>query len=153
MSRNLASIMDFFAAAPKAIETKQVTNALTKTFSQILTKGGKRQEAILARVNSRLKLKYQVDNPIQLAITACKPIVRFKKTKPKRYEPIALTEKIQMNLAIKWIIECAYKREYDNIKDLERGLFDEVVSVLDGSSKVYEKRFNMHKSPTQWMPL
>ena len=100
--------------------------------------------------NAKLKLKYQIDNPIQVAIDTVKPIIRHPTRKGKQAEsleaPVVLTQQQQSRIAVKWILEAVRNRKYEfNCRNFEKGLFDEVSAIFDGNSSLFQKRFNYHK--------
>ena len=121
---------------------------LMNHFVKVLTKGGHCRDDIIARVNSKLKQRYGVEYPIQVAVDAVKPVLKFQRFKhSKHYVPIVLHGKSAEGIAIRWIINTAYSKEYLGKRDLERGLYDEIDAILQGSSSVYQKRFNFHRNP------
>lgn len=121
--------------------------SLCPNFLGSLIKGGVSQNAILARVNARLKLDYQIDNPIQLAIDSVKPLLEYKSMMGRKQTlPRVLTPHRQNGIAIRWLVEAATQREYNTVRNLERGLYDEIAEIFAGTSSLYAKRFNMHKS-------
>lgn len=121
---------------------------LMNHFVKVMTKGGQCKDDIVARVNSKLRQRYGVEYPIQVAVDAVKPVLKFQRFKhSKQYVPIVLHGKSSEGIAIRWIITSAYSKEYLGKRDLERGLYDEIDSILQGSSSVYQKRFNFHRNP------
>jgi ribosomal protein S7 len=123
---------------------------LNGAFLTILCKRGIKRENVVASVNSKLRKFYLVENPIQHAIDAVKPVLQYKKMKGmKKAVPVLLPEKRQTNTAIKWIIESALSKNYKYGPCLERGLFDEINSIIQGTSSVYQKRYMFHKNPNQ----
>ena len=120
---------------------------LCSNFLGSLIKGGVSQHAIVARVNARLKLDYQIDNPIQLAIDSVKPLLEYKSMMGRRQTlPRILSPHRQNGIAIRWLIEAATERKYNTVRSLEKGLYDEIAEIFAGTSSLYAKRFNMHKS-------
>lgn len=112
-----------------------------------MIKCGTSQHAIVAKVNAKLKLDYQIDNPIQLAIDSVKPLLEYRSMMGRRQTlPKILSPNRQNGVAIRWLIETAKQREYNTVSSLERGLYDEIAEIFAGTSSLYTKRFNMHKS-------
>lgn len=125
----------------------RTTGVLCKQFVGSLVKEGQRQDAAIAKVNTRLKLAYQVDNPIQLALDIIKPLVQYKSVAGRKQTiPKVLSEHRRLGEAVRWILESAHGRKYSHKRDLEQSLFDEVEAIFDGSSHLYARRFNMHKT-------
>jgi ribosomal protein S7 len=121
---------------------------LMNHFVKVMTKGGHCRDDIVARVNSKLKQRYGVEYPIQVAVDAVKPVLKFQRFKhSKQYVPIVLHGKSAEGIAIRWIVNSAHSKEYLGKRNLERGLFDEIDSILQGTSSVYQKRFNFHRNP------
>jgi len=124
------------------------SSELMNHFVKVLTKGGQSRDDIIARVNSKLKQRYGVEYPIQVAVDAVKPVLKFQRFKhSKQYVPIVLHGKSAEGIAIRWIINTAHSKEYLGKRNLERGLYDEIDAILQGSSSVYQKRFNFHRNP------
>jgi ribosomal protein S7 len=132
------------------------TTALTSTgklftgFLGCSIKKGFLPERALAHANARLKLKYQIDNPIQVAIEAVKPILRHppKLRSPTAHPglPTVLSPRDQYRVAVKWILAAVRARKYEfDCRNFEKGLFDEISAIFDGTSSVYAKRFQYHK--------
>ena len=65
---NYAQAVDLLARPPTALLTH---------FSSMLTKHGHRNDALLVRITTALRLKYAVPNPIEHAVDALKPTIRF----------------------------------------------------------------------------
>ena len=121
---------------------------LMNHFIKVMTKGGHCRDDIVARVNSKLRQRYGVEYPIQVAVDAVKPVLKFQRFKhSKQYVPIVLHGKSAEGIAIRWIVNSSHAREYLGKRNLERGLFDEVDAILQGNSSVYQKRFNFHRNP------
>jgi ribosomal protein S7 len=124
--------------------------SLLKHFSTILIKHGKRRDALLMRINTALKLKYGVPNPIEVAVDAITPIIRFYRPKNKKiWIPEAIWPKSSTGMAIRWIAKAASNRTYGQWKrpDLERGLTDEIEGILAGTSSLFTKKLACHKNP------
>jgi ribosomal protein S7 len=137
-------------------EIKPNTSALVSSsptelmshFVKVMTKGGRCRDDIVARVNSKLRQRYGVEFPIQVAVDAVKPVLKFQKFKhSKQYVPIVLHSKSAEGIAIRWIVNTASAKEYLGKRNVERGLYDEIDSILLGTSSVYQKRFNFHRNP------
>ena len=132
--------------APAVLRSSPIE--LMNHFVKILTKGGHCRDDIIARVNSKLRQRYGVEYPIQVAVDAVKPVLKFQRFKhSKQYVPIVLHGKSSEGIAIRWIVNTAYSKEYLGKRDIERGLYDEIDGILQGSSSVYQKRFNFHRNP------
>lgn len=117
-------------------------------FVKVMTKGGRTRDDLVSKVNSKLKQRYGVEFPIQVAVDAVKPVLKFQRFKnSKKYVPIVLHGKSAEGIAIRWIVQSAHSREYLGKRNLERGLFDEIDAILQGTSSVYQKRFNFHRNP------
>lgn len=158
-----SSLSNLFSSASPS--TTQILNELpTKTnisailrsapvdlmnhFVKVMTKGGRCRDDIVARVNSKLRQRYGVEYPIQVAVDAVKPVLKFQRFKhSKQYVPIVLHGKSAEGIAIRWIVNSSHSREYLGKRNIERGLFDEVDAILQGNSSVYQKRFNFHRNP------
>lgn len=135
---------------PSSGAVKNDPKMLVPTFLTILCKKGIKRENVLASVNSRLKHSFQTDNPIQIAIDAIKPVLKYKKLKGlKKAVPVVLNEKTQINTAIKWIVDSASSKQYNQKPSLEKGLYDEISSILLGTSSLFTKRFQFHRNPNQ----
>lgn len=159
--RIFSSLSNLFSATPSTILSelpKKSSNVpavlrsspieLMNHFVKVLTKGGHCRDDIIARVNSKLKQRYGVEYPIQVAVDAVKPVLKFQRFKhSKQYVPIVLHGKSSEGIAIRWIVATAYSKEYLGKRNLERGLYDEIDSILQGNSSVYQKRFNFHRNP------
>jgi ribosomal protein S7 len=116
----------------------------------LLTKNGKRQDAVLMRVHNALSLKYGHPNPVEVAVDAVRPIVRYFKPKNiKIFVPEALWPRTSIGMALRWIVKGAEARTYGpwKVPDLERGLGDELDSVLDGTSALYARKLQCHRNP------
>lgn len=121
---------------------------LMSHFAKVMTKGGRSRDDIVARVNSKLKQRYGVEFPMQVAVDAVKPVLKFQRFKhSKQYVPIVLHSKSSEGIAIRWIVNTAHSREYLGKRNIERGLYDEIDAILQGDSSVYQKRFNFHRNP------
>lgn len=154
-NRSFSSLSSLFSST-NAINSQNNAPAILKSspidlmnhFVKVLTKGGRCRDDIVARVNSKLRQRYGVEFPIQVAVDAAKPVLKFQRFKnSKQYVPIVLHGKSAEGIAIRWIINSAYSKEYMGKRDLERGLYDELDSILQGTSSVYQKRFNFHRNP------
>lgn len=125
---------------------------VTKAFYAALTRHGIRRDSILARVTAQLRLKYNHPAPLDLAIDALKPAIRFvrpKDTKAGKYHvPVAVWPESGVGMAVRWVVKAAEGRKYRGQRpDLERGLWDELDAVLSGSSSLFAKKANMHRNP------
>ncbi len=120
-----------------------------KHFAALLTKRGKRGSTALMEANMRLRTLYGVPDPLQRAVRAITPSVRFAKSKTSRaFLPVALFPESARSIAIRWIIEAASGRLYNGGRpDLVRGLVDEAAAIIDGTSALYARRFNLHRNP------
>lgn len=116
-----------------------------------LTKQGKTQDSILSKVNSRLKLLLQLDNPIQKSIDTIRPVLYYKRSSKSASDshPIMLSEKKSFNLGWHWIVHAAMERKYiaGRKTDLEQGLYDEILAIFQGTSSLYTRRFRFHRAP------
>lgn len=123
-------------------------SAIMQHFTQIITKGGQKRDDIVGRVNSVLRQKYGVEWPIQIAVDSVKPVLKFQRFKhSKHYVPVILHAASAEGIAIRWIVEAAHNRMYLGKRDFLRGLIDEIDAILQGTSSVYQKRFNFHRNP------
>jgi ribosomal protein S7 len=118
-------------------------------LSALLTRHGKRGDSIVAEVNHQLRVKYQVSDPISQAIMALRPIVAYKRGGPsRRFVPQAQIPHSANSIALRWVIDAANKRSYEGGRpQLLRGLVDELDAVINGSSSLYAKKFQMHRNP------
>lgn len=126
------------------------TSPITAKFIGMLTKGGRPLDKKICQAVFRLRIAFQMADPLALAVDAVKPIIQYKKTSnPKYYVPCLLNSVIASNLAIKWIIHAAVGRTFYSTKipELEQGLYDEVCAIFNGTSKVYARRYQMHRNP------
>lgn len=158
-SKSFSTLSNLFSSANSSQVINEIpksSNALMKSspvdlmnhFVKVMTKGGHCRDDIIARVNSKLKQRYGVEYPIQVAVDAVKPVLKFQRFKhSKQYVPIVLHGKSAEGIAIRWIVNSAYAKEYLGKRNLERGLYDEIDSILQGTSSVYQKRFNFHRNP------
>ena len=117
----------------------------------MLTFAGKPLDTKLARAAFRLRLRFQMEDPIGVAVEAIKPVIQYVKVGTQR-NLIARTIKPekQTRMAMKWLVKAAFARGYGpggRVSDFEQGLVDEVSAVLAGTSSLYQKRFNMHRNP------
>jgi ribosomal protein S7 len=138
------------SALSTALETVQGSSpaSLLTHFVRILTKNGNRRDELLARVNGSLRQKYAIEHPIQAAVEAIKPVLKYQRFKNARHHvPIVLHPKSAESIAIRWIVAAALNREHQGKRSLERGLFDEMDAILQGNSPVYQKRLNFHRNP------
>ncbi len=122
---------------------------LMKHFSKILTRHGSRGEEIVARVSSTLRHRYQHPSPIQLAIDAIKPVLKYQKFKnAKGYVPVVLHPKPSVGIALRWIVGQASQKIYVGGRPcIERGLVDEFEAIIQGTSSLFAKRMQFHKNP------
>lgn len=129
-------------------DTANVPQMMTH-FAKILTKHGRRGDHVLARVSMALRHKYQHPSPIQLAIDAIKPVLKYQKFKHARsYVPVVLHPKPSCSIAMRWILDLAGKRIYTgNRPSLERGLVDEIDAIINRTSTLYARRLQFHKNP------
>lgn len=118
-------------------------------LSKVLTKHGKRGDDVAAAVNFHLRIKYQHPDPIQAAIEAIRPVLKYQRFKmDKAYSTILLEPKAADGIAMRWIVGQANARSYTGGKpNLERGLIDEFDAILQGTSSLYQKRFQTHRNP------
>ena len=124
--------------------------SLLQHFSSILIQHGKRHDALLMRINTALKIKYGVPNPIEVAVDAVKPIIRYYRPKDRKiWLPEAIWPKSSTGMAIRWITKAASARTYGEWKrpDLGRGLMDEIEGILSGTSSLFAKKLACHKNP------
>ena len=126
------------------------TGKLFEGFLGNCIKKGFMPDQALCLANAKLKLKYQVDNPIQVAIDAVKPVIRHPAKKGfssvSSQLPEILTPIQQSRMAVKWILEGVRNRKYAyDCRNFEKGVFDEVSAIFDGTSSIFQKRFNYHK--------
>lgn len=138
---NYAQAMDRLARPPTALLTH---------FASLLTKHGRRNDSLLLRVSTALRLKYAHANPVEQAVDALKPTIRYYKPKDRKvWVPEAVWPKSALSMAMRWIIRAASARTYGQFKqpDLERGLLDELDAVLSGTSSLYAKKLQCHKNP------
>lgn len=127
-------------------------DAVTNSFIATLTRHGIRRDSLLARVTSKLRLKYGHPAPLDLAIDALRPSVRYvrpKDSKSSKYHvPVALWPQSGVGMAVRWVVKAARERKYRGQRpDLERGLWDELDAVLSGTSSLFAKKANMHRNP------
>jgi len=104
---------------------------------------------LAAAVNFTLRVKYQVPDPIRAAIEAIRPVLKYQRFKmDKAASTILLEPKIADGVAIRWVVGQASERTYTGgLRDIERGLVDEFDAILQGTSSLYQKRFQMHRNP------
>lgn len=136
--------------SPAALQSPSTNQALLCHFSALLTRHGKRGESIVVQVQAQSQLRYAVSNPVQMAIDAIKPVVKYYKSKVTRqYVPLALYPKTAESMALRWLIEAASSKTYVGGRpNIVRGLVDEIDSIMDGSSSLYQKKFNTHRNPS-----
>lgn len=136
---NYAQAVDRLARPP---------TALLSHFSALLTKHGHRSDIRLTRIATKLRLKYAVPNPIECAVDALRPTIRYYRPKDRKvWVPEAVWPKSAASMAMRWIIRAASARKYGELPNLERGLFDEVDAVLAGTSSLFSKKQQCHKNP------
>ena len=136
---NYAQAVDLLARPP---------TALLSHFSALLIKHGHRHDTLLSRITTKLRLKYSVPNPIESAVDALKPTIRYFRPKDRKvWVPEAVWPKSAASMAMRWIIRAATARKYGERPDLERGLFDELDAVLAGTSSLFSKKQQCHKNP------
>ncbi len=131
------------------MEPQRTDAAIISHFNAVLTRHGVRGDKITSEVNRRLVAKYGVPNAIPLAVNALKPIVKYNKSKVRRsFIPIPLFPKTAEGMAMRWIVEAAEQRTYvGGNPEIVRGLFDEIDSIIQGTSSLFQKRFQAHKNP------
>jgi hypothetical protein len=125
---------------------------VTSAFYAALTRHGIRRDSILARVTARLRLKYGHPAPLDLAIDALRPTIRYIRPKDTRaakyFVPIAVWPESGVGMAVRWVVRAAEERRYKGMRpDLEKGLWEELDAVLNGSSGLFAKKLNMHRNP------
>lgn len=136
---NYAQAADRLARPPTALLTH---------FSNLLTKHGHRKDALVMRITTKLRQKYGIPNPIEVAVDALKPTIRYYRPKDRKvWVPEALWPKSAASVAMRWIIGAASSRTYGHLPNLERGLLDEVEAVLQGTSPLFSKKLQCHKNP------
>lgn len=126
------------------------TSPTTAKFIGMLTKGGLPMDKKICQAVFRLRIAFQMADPLAVAVDAVKPILQYKKTSNPKYHVLCLLNPlISSHLAIKWIIQSAQGRTFYSTKipELEQGLYDEICAVFNGTSKVYQRRFQMHRNP------
>ncbi|PJF19410.1 Ribosomal protein S7 [Paramicrosporidium saccamoebae] len=134
---------------PAANHRPTTPHALLRHLSALLTKAGQRGEPLVSSVNAQLRLRYGVDNPIQIAVDAIKPVIKYYKSKiTRRFVPLALYPRNAEAMAMRWVIEQANGKSYIGGRpDIVRALVDEFDSIIQGTSTLYIKRFNTHRNP------
>ncbi len=122
---------------------------LTKHLSGILTQHGSRGDQIVASVQAVLQQRYRVAHPIQMAVDAIKPSIKYYKSKGSRaYYPMILFPQTSESIALRWIVQAARGRKYIGDRpDIVRGLVDEFESIIQGTSNLFRKRFDTHRNP------
>jgi hypothetical protein len=124
--------------------------SISECFLKMLTRGGSCIEDKLIKAEFRLKIAYQIPDPFGLAVESIRPVLMYHKTPgSKVYKPILLTDDASRRLAVKWIIGQARRKRYHStqVPEMQQALYDEVCAVFAGTSKLYAKRFQMHKNP------
>lgn len=123
-------------------------------MSTTMTRHGVRRDTILGRIATRLAMRYGRPDALAIAVDAIRPVVRYHKEPVlrKSWIPMALPEGPSIGLAIRWILGNAKAKEYFGTtgvrrRDLERAVEEELVAILDGSSNLYAKRLQFHRSP------
>lgn len=136
-------------ASRAALEPPTTNQQLLRHFSALLTRHGARGEPLVAAVQRQLQVKYGVEDPILRAVDAVKPVIKYYKSKVTRlFVPLALYPKNADAMALRWIIAAAEGKTYVGGKaDIVRALVDEIDSIIQGSSALYQKRFNTHRNP------
>jgi hypothetical protein len=120
------------------------------TFLHKFIDGGDIPYIELMDTNSRLKLKYQVDNPFQIAVEAVKPVIRFLKSgNKKNHLPTVIKPKLQCSIVGRWIVDACYAKTKGQGSKLRyrEALFNEIDAIIAGNSSLYAKRYQMHKTP------
>ena len=125
---------------------------VTDAFKAALTKHGVRRDGILARVTAKLRSKYGHPIPLDLAVDALRPSVKYLRPKDTRsakyFVPIAVWPDSGIGMAVRWIVKAGELKTYKGMRpDLERGLFEELDAVLSGQSPLFAKKANMHRNP------
>jgi ribosomal protein S7 len=115
----------------------------------MLTRGGSCIDEKIVRAEFLLKIAFQIPDPFALAVESIRPILKYQKSLgAKVYKPILLNDDVSRRLAVKWIIGEARVKRYHSVQipEMQQALYDEICSVLAGTSKLYAKRFQMHKN-------
>lgn len=127
----------------------QAERKLGETLLTLLLKGGNVLDGKLARASFRLRVAFQLQDPFQLAINTIRPALTYSRSRGKRlFLPMLLAPEKSERLAVRWIVEAARSRRYlAGAPDMEQGIVDEVAAILGGTSKLYARRFNLHRNP------
>lgn len=113
-----------------------------------ITKRGMKGDSVVSNVNARLAHKYGVPNPIQIAIEALKPSLIYRRDKVRRrYLPMPLYSHVSSGIAIRWLVRSARERLFGGRPIIERGLYSEIDSLIQGRSSLYTKKFQTHRNP------
>lgn len=122
---------------------------LLRHLAAILTRNGQRGEPIVANAHYRLQTRYRHPEPIKIAIDALKPVIRYQKSKnSKAYIPMALYPRTAEAMALRWVVRAANSRMYVGERpDIVRGLTDEFDAIIQGTSSLFRKRFDIHRNP------
>ena len=137
-------------ASQTALIATSKHKSIAECFLKMLTRGGSCIEDKLVKAEFRLKVAFQIPDPFALAVDSIRPVLMYQKTPgSKLYKPILFTDDASRRLAVKWIIGQARRKRYHStqVPEMQQALFDEVCAVLGGTSKLYAKRFQMHKNP------
>ena len=137
------------AAARAALHPPATNREVLRHLSALLTRHGARGEPLVAAVQRHLQVRYGVQDPILRAINAVKPVIKYYKSKSNRqFVPLALYPKTANAMALRWIISAASGRTFVGGRpDIVRALGDEIDAILQGTSPLYQKRFNTHRNP------
>lgn len=129
---------------------RRESTQILQHMAGLLTKCGKRQDSLLARVHHQLAIKYGHPQPIELAVDAIRPVIRYYKPKNlKVFVPEALWPRTSIGMALRWIVKGAEARTYGpwKLPNLERGLLDEIDAILMGTSGLFARKLQCHKNP------
>lgn len=134
---------------PARVKCRPVASHL----SALLTKRGQRGDYLTASVNADLMAKYGAPDSLQRAIEVLRPVIRWMRGKgqsssARRYHAMPLYPTTANGIALRWVVAAACARTYGGSRpNLQRGLVDEFDSLLQGTSPLFSKRFQMHRSP------
>lgn len=136
--------------SPAALQPPTTNQSLLRHLAALLTRHGRRGEPIVAQVQGQLQLRYAVSNPVQMAVDAVKPVIKYYKSKVTRqFVPLALYPKTAEAMALRWLIAAASTKTYVGGRpDIVRGLVEEIDAIMNGTSTLYQKKFNTHRNPS-----